>query len=384
MKWFASVLAVFVVYGGSTGKVFGAEEPFTRVRPYNLSSHLPEFFRDLLSARVWVFERRGSIGAVYFDPKGAVFGCWLRNDGSGFERSRRGMRWKIGTSTSRSNLEISWPTAEGLRYYRMVIVYDGVTGRFHGERFSAQERKWRVVRDGWVQATWPRVLAEGCQGLVLPWELAANEGQTLAEPADARDRSRAVLKHPGWKRSFPGAVGLGAVRGKPTLTLGEMEAARQRAHGKISIGMSGGKRVVVAWPTYTEVWSVDEQDEIIDLAITRRVGDGSVALVRWEKSGRINSYHIGYPYPLIATDRLHSAFKMMDDLAAAQKTVFLKASGIDAGDYVFSADGGVRGPAGAGAWWLSRGAVFLKVGEKVIDVPWRQFARLSGWGTGGK
>ena len=72
------------VLGGSiisVTPVGGAEEPFTRVRPYNLSSHLPEFFfffTQLLGGRVWVFERRGALAAVYLAKNGDVLGCWLR------------------------------------------------------------------------------------------------------------------------------------------------------------------------------------------------------------------------------------------------------------------------------------------------------------------
>ena len=96
------------------------------------------------------------------------------------------MRWKIGTPSGRSNLEISWGTAEGLKYYRMVVVYDGKTGRFHGERFRTRDRRWWVARDGWVQDAWPRVLANKCQGLLLPWDLFLDDRQRSTKFEEAK------------------------------------------------------------------------------------------------------------------------------------------------------------------------------------------------------
>ena len=151
---------------------------------------------------------------------------------------------------------------------------------------------------------------------------------------------------------------------------------------KISIGMSGERRVVVAWPTYTEVWWVDDRDDIVDMAITRRVGDGSVVVVRWEKTGKVNSYHIGYAFPMVVTEKTHSAFRMMADVAAQGVPVALEAGKLEAGNYVFSEGGEVHGTAGVGKWWLSRGAVYLKFGDKEVGFDWKQFARLSGWSGG--
>ena len=179
-----SVLAAVMllgVYGGAVEAVKAVEEPFTRVRPYNLSSHLPEFFRDLLSDRVWVFKRRGAIAAIYFAKSGELFGCWKSKGRSRFERSRSDMRWKIGTPSGISNLEISWGTPEGLKFYRMVMIYDGKTGRLHGERFRTSDRRWWVARDGWVQRSWPKVLADKCPGLLLPWDIAL-DGRPRTSP----------------------------------------------------------------------------------------------------------------------------------------------------------------------------------------------------------
>ena len=362
--------------------VRAAEEPFTRVRPYNLSSHLPAFFRDLLSGRVWVYKRRGAIAALYFAKDGQLFGCWKSKDRPRFQRSLSSMRWKIGTPNGISNLEINWATPEGLRFYRMVIVYDGKSGRFHGERFRISDRRWFVARDGWVQRSWPKVLAAQCRGLLLPWDLAIDGRQVSTDFEAAKSMATPVRKHPGWRLSFPGATGLGASGGNPTLTLAEVIAIKEAAHGKISIGMSGERRVSVAWPDYTEVWALDENDNIVDLAKSRRIRDGSIMVGRWERSGRINSYHIGYPFPLVITDELHPAFRMMDDVVAKGAPIALQTAALDEGSYVFLRDGAVRGPAGAGKWWLSRGAVYLKFGERETNFGWKQFAVLAGLSGG--
>ena len=376
------VLGGAAVLGGSiisATPVGGAEEPFTRVRPYNLSSHLPEFFTQLLGGRVWVFRRRGALAAVYLSKNGDVLGCWLRADNSGYVRSREGMKWGIGTPNSRLNFEVSWPTSEGQRYYRMVVIYDGESGRFHGERFNVRAKKWRVARDGWIQESWPRSLKDRCSGLLLPWDLKIEEDQRSLDWAETKSRSQPVKRFPGWKRSFPGATGLGASGGKPTLTLQEVVAIKAAAHGKISIGMSGDRRVAVAWPDYTEVWAVDGNDNIVDLATSRRIRDGSIMVGRWERSARINSYHIGYPFPLIVTDRFHPGFRMMQELGAESRRVSVPwGEGLER-TFAFMPGGKVVGGGEVGKWWISRGQLFVEAGGEKKSFPWRAFAKLAGW-----
>lgn len=376
----ALVAAMSVVSGtaeASPGNA--AEEPFTRVRPYNLSSHLPSFFRELLTGRVWVYQRRGEPAAVFFGGDGRLQGCWLRKDGSGFVRSHESMRWRIGTPSGMSNLQIAWATEEGPRYYRMVVIYDGRTGRFHGERFSTTRLAWYVARDGWLQETWPAALAERCAGLGIDPDIPVNRAQKKLDFEDLKRNAAPVVKHPGWERSFFGATGLGASGGKPTVTLEEALAARRAGHGKISIGMSGDRWVPVVWERYAELWKVDENDDVLDLAITRRTPDGSIVLLRWEKSGVINSYHMGYPLPMVVTERRHSAFEMMDALAAGGKPVLLVDGKGERREHVFAEGGGVRAGGVAGEWWISRGAVVVKTPSAEERYPWRDVAGASGW-----
>ena len=354
-------------------------EPFTRVRPYNLSSHPPEFFRELLKDRVWIYERNGRPAAMFLGEDGRVGGCWSKRDRSGFAKPYASMRWRIGTPGGISNFETNWATPEGPRHFRMVLIYDGKTGGLHGERFSTKRLSWLVSRDGWLQEGWPAVFVEKCGKPSGKPDVPVNEAQDTLDLEALRKNARRVVEPPGWKRSFPGATGLAKSGGKPTLTLEEILAVRDRAHGKISIGMSGQRWVLVAWQRYSEVWKVDENDNVLDLGITRRTPDGTVSLLRWEKSGRINSSFIGYPMPMVITDRRHSAFEMMDRLAGSGKPVMLSDSNGNRREHVFDRNGSVRVSGTRGEWFISRGAVVVKTVSGEERYPWRDVAEASGW-----
>ena len=316
-----SALAAVVCWSGES---LAQEEPYYRVRPYNLSSHTGEFFRGLLENRVWVFRFRGSPAAMYFSKDGAAEGCWLSRDNSRFARSRVGMGWRVGTPMGPGNLEINWPTSEGMNRYRMVIIYDRVSGKFHGERFNVKKRRWREARSGWLQDSWPAALKRVCKSTNLPWDLPINERQDSLEWAGITAAGSPLKNYPGSEMSFPGAVGLAASNGKPVMTVQEAFELRKKAHGMVSIGMSGEKRVVVARSGYTELWAIDENGNISDIARSERVESGTITLVRWERSGKINSYYVGYAFPLIVTEKRHAAFEMMKNLVDSGKEVSLK------------------------------------------------------------
>ena len=375
----AGVVAAFVCVMPAYGQ---APERET-VRPYNLSSHLPEFFRDLLGGRTWVFETRGSPGALFLGRNGTVQACRLGGNGK-FMGTPPGARWKIGTRNGPSNLELSWATPEGIQHFRMVIVYDPKTGRLHGERFSTSERKWHIARDGWVQDGWPAGLVDACPGVTVPWDVKIDERQKGLEWEVVKANAVRVMNHPGSEARFPGATGLGASGGKPTLTLQEVNAARWAGHGFVGIDMSGEKRVSVVWPQYSEVWWLDENDDVVDVGITEIVGDGSVVVVRWEKSGHINTYHLGYPLPLMPTERRHPAFVMMDEVVERGEPVVLDHGDRGEVGVSFRGLGRVQSAAGSGKWWLSRGAVYVEIGGIRDIYPWRGFAASAGWpGDGG-
>ena len=375
----AGVIAVWVC----TMPAYGQSPERQPVRPYNLSSHLPEFFRDLLGGRTWVFETRGSPAALFFGPNGSVEACRLGRNGK-FMRTPPGARWRIGTRNGASNLDLSWATSEGIQHFRMVIVYEPKTGRFHGERFSTSERKWHIARDGWVQEGWPAGLVDACPGVRVPWDVKIEERQKGLGWEEVKANAVRVMNHPGSEVRFPGATGLGASGGKPTLTLQEVNAARWASHGFVSIDMSGEKRVSVVWPQYSEVWWLDENDDVVDVGITEIVGDGSVVVVRWEKSGHSNTYHLGYPLPLIPTERRHPAFVMMGDVVERGEEVVLNRGGEGALAVLFRDLGRVESAKGSGKWWLSRGAVYVKIGDNRDIYPWRDFAVWARWsGNGG-
>ena len=73
--------------------------------PSNISSHLPEFFRDLLTDRVYVYERREAPAAMYFAKDGTYYACWLHSDGR-YVRVHDDATWTIGTSAR--TFQLSW------------------------------------------------------------------------------------------------------------------------------------------------------------------------------------------------------------------------------------------------------------------------------------
>lgn len=355
------------------------KNPYYRVRPYNLSSHTGEFFRELLANRVWVFRFRGSPAAMYFRKGGAVEGCWLSRDHSRFVRSRVGMGWRVGTPMGPGNLEINWPTSEGMNHYRMVIIYDPRSGKFHGERFGTEKRRWKVARSGWLQESWPAALKAVCKSTNIPWDLAIDERQNSLDWATIKAAANPVKNYPGSEMSFPGAVGLAASGGKPVMTVEEAFALRKKAHGMISIGMSGNKRVVVARPDYTELWAIDENGDISDIARSERVEGGTITLVRWERSGKINSYYVGYSFPLIVTEKRHAAFEMMRMLVDTGKEISLKRDDGETVSVRFLKGGVLRSGTGDGKWWIGRGLVNLRSKGWEKSYPWKPFAKTAGW-----
>lgn len=370
--------AALAVAVALTGPAFeaAAQEERPLPRPQNVSSHLPELFRELLSGRVWVASPRGRAAAVHFGKDGVAKRCYWSNARSAYVVNRVELRWRIGTPNGRSNLEINWVTSEGVRYWRAVLIYDSETGRLHGERFNSKTRSWYVSRDGWIQDGWPAAFREACPDLVLPWDVATVGEQHSADLEHMRRNATAVVRFPGSEFSFPGATGLGDSRGRPTMTLEEIAEVERRVHGMIQQKSQGG-RIVGIRPrsgTVWELWELNDDDDVIDVGSIGVVGDGSVAVARWEKSGVTAHLRVGYPIPTLSTGRLHPAFAMMRDLAERGAPVT-----VDGAKYAFSADGKAVGPAGAGEWWLSRGAVHVRFGEDGRSWPWRVFAGKAGW-----
>ena len=376
-RYFVAAVLAVALTGPALEAAAQQDRPLPR--PQNLSSHLPEFFRELLGGRVWVANLWGRPVAGYFGKDGLVKRCYWSNAKKSFVFNRGELRWRIGTPNGRSNLEVGWVTREGERFWRVVLIYDRETGRLHGERFNRRTRSWYVARDGWIQDGWPAVFRNACHDLVLPWDLATVAEQDSLDFEHMRRNASPVVRFPGSQFSFPGATGLGDSKGKPTMTLEEVAEEERRAHGTIRVKAQGGRivgirpRSGIVW----ELWELDDNDDVIDIGSIGVVGVGSVARVRWEKSGRTAHLRVGYPIPALSIGRLHPAFAMMRDLAERRAAVT-----VDGTEYLFASDGRVTGAGGTGEWWLSRGQVHVTVGARTRNWPWRVFARRVGWTKG--
>ncbi|MDE0176125.1 MAG: hypothetical protein OYH76_23530 [Defluviicoccus sp.] len=376
-RYFATAVLAIALTGPALEAAAQGARPLPR--PQNLSSHLPEFFRDLLGGRVWVANPRGRPAAAYFGEDGFVKRCYWSNAKKSFVFNRGELRWRIGTPNGRSNLEIGWVTGEGERFWRVVLIYDRETGRLHGERFNRKKRSWYVSRDGWIQDGWPAAFRNACHDLVLSWDLATVSGQDSLDFEDMRRNASPMVRFPGSEFSFPGATGLGDSKGKPTMTVEQIAEEERRAHGTIRI-TAQGRRIVGIRPrsgTVWELWELNGDDDVTDIGSIGPVGDGSVVRVRWEKSGLSAHLRVGYPIPALSTGRLHPAFAMMRDLAERGAAVT-----VDGVEYSFASDGRVAGAGGTGEWWLSRGQLHVTVGERTRNWPWRVFARRAGWKPG--
>lgn len=372
-----ATLALGIALIGSAPEA-SAQEGAPPPRPQNLSSHLPDFFRELLGGRVWVANPSGRASAAYFGEDGFVKRCYWSNRRKAYVFNRGELRWKIGTPNGRSNLEINWGTGEGLRTWRVVLIYDRGTGRLHGERFRRKTRSWYVSRDGWIQEGWPAAFRNACHNLVLPWDLATVSEQDSIEFEQMKLNATPVVRFPGSEFSYPGATGLGDSKGKPTMTIEEIAEEERRSHGMIRERSGGGRFVGVskgagAW----ELWQLNDRDEVVEIGSMTPNAEGTVMRVRWEKSGRTADLRVGYPIPAMSTGKLYAPFAMMRDLAAARRPVT-----VDGAQYVFSAGGGVTRAGETGRWRLSRGEVRVKFGSAAQSWPWRVFAGKAGWKQG--
>ena len=375
-RYFAAVALAIALTGPALEAAGREDRPLPR--PQNLSSHSPDFFRDLLSGRVWVANPGGRAAAAYFGKDGHVKRCYWSNARRAFAFNRGELRWRIGTPNGRSNLEIAWVTGEGEKFWRVVLIYDRETGRLHGERFNRKTRSWYVSRDGWIQEGWPAALRNACDGLGLPWDLATVSEQDSLDFEAMRRNAEPVTRFPGSEFSYPGATGLGDSGGKPTMTMEQIEAEAGRSHGTIREKAGGGRFVGVRGESGVwELWGLNEDGDVVDIGSMRPGRDGTAMEVRWEGSGETASLRVGYPIPALWTGRLYAAFAMMRDLAAAGVPVT-----VDGASYVFSPDGGVVRAGETGRWRLSRGELHVEFGSGAKSWPWRAFAGKAGWNEG--
>lgn len=350
-------------------------------QPYNQSSHPPEFFRDLLGGRVFVYEFNGMPAARYHARDGSVIPCWYSHRQQRYVRtSSTSSSWRIGTPAGPSNLEMRWTTsADKQRYLRRVIIYTPDTGAFHLERFSGNTRRWSATLRGWIQETWPKVLLDECPHLGLPHDLPVDDYQDSLSFEHMKANANPVRNHPGSDRGYPGATGIGAAGNGPTLTPQDYDSAIRAFHGLVSRTNRGRRVVFNILPDSREAWLLYDDDDIRDTGTVSYTQNGALLTTDWHLSGLRHSLHVGYPIPAVSTGALHPAFAMMNDLASSGRPVAIAAGSDEAVPHVFRADHTVHAAGGAGTWRISRGAIHFDAGGETLSFPWREFAEIAGW-----
>ena len=371
------LFSLLLIAAALSSTALATDTPGLRHLPLNHPSHSAEFFEDLLTNRVWVYERFGGPAVMYFGPNGQFRNCSRRADGSGYRTSGPQWEWRIGDRHTKSNLQIAlYPSS---RKISMVIIYTPDTGRFHAEQYFRYSKSWQIVHDGWIQETLPAVIRDRCQELDLPSTLQVEESQTQDRWSEFARPRIIVRNHPGSEYAYIGATGLGASRGQPTMSPEQAAAVEHRMQGVIGLTPRGRRIVGVRTPHRNETWLVDEHDDLIDVGIVNPVPHRDIVVIRWKGSTPDYSLRTRYPIAIRATPRLHPAFQMMREITAASQTVALDLLAARTAPLLFSDDGKVRSGLLAGAWWISEGDIKIRIAGKTDAYPWRDFAMAAGW-----
>ena len=181
----------------------------------NPASHAPAFLEELLTGRAYVYAKPRNRGGTW-DESGRVAGALLLAGGAAFTCTRlKGAtktftaNWRVRPSDRHRALLAIWgekDDPDDLRYHS-VPFYDGESGRLREEGWSGRDLGWFVWTEGWVQESWPRVLADMCPDLVekLPAGMAVNEAQTENWIGRLRkqDPGAALARFPGWEDGAP-------------------------------------------------------------------------------------------------------------------------------------------------------------------------------------
>ena len=360
--------------------------------PANYSSHDAPFFTELLAGRVWLYERPNSSRA---GDRGMIWGVHHAADGTAracFHLDRTWQtaagRWRVVPSPRFRALynyqEAGSEPDPGHVIGHVPLFYDPVTGRLHSE--SVGGGGWVVLSLGWVQESWPRALEEACPELELPAELPVNEKQTatVMEEAVAQDPEAALRAAPGrsagpgFALQAPGSMGLALAAGAPTVTGDELARFLMANDGFVLESPAGVRLVLVLGPERDELWRLDADGAVADIAALIPTVDGARISIQWERLPRRQDYRVGDPFPLRPTGERHAAFLLTDRFVAAKRTVLLPlgehgevAVRFHEGGALSAADGDV-----VGRWWWSRGDLHVALDgiPGISAYPWRALA----------
>ncbi len=370
-------VSVILFVAALSSAAIATETPRLRNLPLNHPSHSAEFFEDLLTGRVWVYERFGAPAVMYFGPDGQYQNCSVRADGTGYRASGPHWEWRIGDRHTASNLQIS--THPGSRKVSMVIIYTPNSGRFHAEQYFRYSSSWQIVHDGWIQDTLPAVIEQRCPTLQVPSSVTVDASQTQLKWSNFGRPEDLIRNHPGSQYAYIGATGLAASNGGPTMTARQAVGIERRMHGVIGLTPRGRRIVGVLTPHRRETWLIDDHDDLVDVGIIHPVPNRDVVVIRWEGSTPDYSLRTRYPIPIRPTARRHPAFQMMTEIAASARLVTLDHAAAGTASFVFTDEGNLRSTSLAGTWWISEGHIKIDINGKIEAYAWRGFAKTVDW-----
>ena len=364
----------------------------------NYSSHDAAFFSELLSDRVWLFERpnsaqagdRGLVWGIHHASDGTARAC-IHLDGAWQARIDR---WRVVPSSRFRTLynyqDAGTEPDPGHVMGHVPIFFDPGMGRLHSE--SVGPAGWFVLSLGWVQESWPQALKEACPGLDLPAGLPVNGKQTsvLMEAAVAQDPGAALRDVPGSHLRAPGSTGLGVSAGAPTVTAAELARFIADNDGYVLEGPAGDRLVLALGADRDELWRLAANGNVADTAVLLPTTDGTGIAAQWERLPRRLEYRLGDPFPLQPTGERHGAMRFTDRLVAAGRPVALPLG--DRGDIALRFHKGGTVTAEdvhvgeiAGSWRWSRGRLHVSIDgmEETLAWPWHDLARAFPKGPGG-
>lgn len=303
----------------------------------NHTPYSESFFRELMAGRVYIYERNIAQGHdAWNQVQGSVFG----KDGSlhqCFLRSRN--YWRAGRY---GTVEDRWLVEQGK--FKLDVgaenavwrysFYQPQTGGLTLELYSRRSRKWRVSDSGWVQESWPRVLANECPKLRLPAGLKINEKQTSLKFDELRrqDPDAPIRHFPGSHLTAPGRTGLGASGGRPTTTREEVFAFLRAQEGDVVTSPSGAGYVFSLEGGQSEVWRLADDGGDTKFGTLRDEGDWAFVEVPGQPALK---YPVGYPVPVLPTGHRHAAWQLTDELIARAELLPLPWMGARYGGHRF-------------------------------------------------
>ncbi len=358
--------------------------------PLTMSSHGPEFFSQLLPGRVWVFHspvwkligKKGVASALYHAPDGELLRCspvggkatWNLIPGGGLFSQYNYQPTRIKPDPKR----VGWHFA---------IIYNGETGRLHTESLNESGSKFVFFMDGWIQDTWPAVMKNTCPDVDVPVPINPKQTATAIAELREQDPHAAIRKFPGYEDTVLGATGLAVSGGKPTLTKKELFDFLAGQNGMILRSGRWHRYVLVLHEKKDQLWKLKGRtDEIEDIVYLTPSKDGNRIRIRFQKSNKKFTYHVGYPFWFKATGERYAAMKLMDWLIAQGDYVELPFMDREAVSFRFLEDGVLQAAAAGGGhiggvWRWSRGRLVLSLEgvKKAAGFEWPKLARHVGW-----